>query len=58
MGPILAVLRLLVVIAFYDGTVTAPMNTSELAILTDTMLIAGLSEEKRLYVAKAAPYHS
>lgn len=32
MMRILAVLRLLVVIAFYDGTVTVPMNTSELAI--------------------------
>jgi len=82
MMRILAVLRLLVVIAFYDGTVTVPMNTRELAIRTDTMLIAGfLGEEiraavastecrslgisddcsrpkERLYVAKAAPYHS
>ena len=46
MKRILAVLGLLVVIAFYDGTVTVPMNTSELAILTDTMLIAGFSEEE------------
>ena len=30
----------------YDGTVTVPMDTSELAILTDTMLIEGFSEEE------------
>jgi microsomal dipeptidase-like Zn-dependent dipeptidase len=30
----------------YDGTVTVPMDTSELAVLTDTMLIAGFSEEE------------